>query len=144
MNQFEEGVHNYRRTEGELSVEAMGDIWIATQKEMLGEPIELDDEYRSWWSYVPHFIGVPGYVYSYAFGHLLATSVYGIYEQRGADFVPNYLQMLSAGGSRPPEELAQIVDCDLTDESFWDTGLALIERDIEAAEAEGRAAGLLK
>jgi oligoendopeptidase F len=144
MNQFEDLVHNARRSEGELSVEQLGDLWIKTQREMLGEPVELDDEYRSWWSYIPHFIGVPGYVYSYAFGHLLATSVYGIYEQRGADFVPNYLQMLSAGGSRPPEELARIVDCDLTHESFWDTGLALIERDIEAAEAEGRAAGLLK
>jgi oligoendopeptidase F len=143
MNQFEERAHTHRRSQGELSIEDMGDAWIETQKEMLGDPVELDDEYRSWWSYVPHFIHVPGYVYSYAFGHLLATSVYGIYEQRGADFVPNYLQMLSAGGSLSPEELAQIVDCDLTDESFWDTGLALIERDIEAAEQAGRDAGIL-
>ena len=143
MNQFEAQVHNARRDEGELSLDRLGDLWIETQTEMLGDPVHLDDQYRSWWSYIPHFIHVPGYVYSYAFGHLLATSVYGIYEQRGADFVPNYLEMLSAGGSRSPEELAQIVDCDLTDESFWDTGLVLIERDIEAAEAAGREAGIL-
>jgi oligoendopeptidase F len=143
MNQFEDSVHNARRTEGELSLDRLGDLWIETQTEMLGEPVTLDEEYRSWWSYIPHFIHVPGYVYSYAFGHLLATSVYGIYEQRGADFVPNYLEMLSAGGSRSPEDLARIVDCDLTDQSFWDTGLVLIEKDIEAAEAAGRDAGIL-
>lgn len=143
MNQFEAQVHNARRNEGELSLDRLGDLWIETQSEMLGDPVHLDDEYRSWWSYISHFIHVPGYVYSYAFGHLLATSVYGIYEQRGADFVPNYLKMLSAGGSRSPEELAGIVDCNLADESFWDTGLALIERDIEAAETAGREAGVI-
>lgn len=143
MNQFEDSVHNARRNEGELSLDRLGDLWFETQIEMLGEPVRLDDEYRSWWSYIPHFIHVPGYVYSYAFGHLLATSVYGIYQQRGADFVPNYLEMLSAGGSRSPEDLARIVDCDLADRSFWDTGLVLIEEDIEAAEAAGRDAGIL-
>ena len=144
MNQFEAAVHTARRSEGELSLDRLGDLWIETQTEMLGDRVELDDEYRSWWSYIPHFIHVPGYVYSYAFGHLLATSVYGIYQQRGADFVPSYLEMLSAGGSRSPEDLATIVDCDLTDQSFWDTGLALIEHDIDAAEEAGREAGILR
>jgi len=143
MNGFESRVHNARRTDGELSLETLGDLWIETQKEMLGKQVELGEDYRSWWSYIPHFIGVPGYVYSYAFGHLLATSVYGIYQQRGEGFVGNYLEMLSAGGSRPPEELANIVGCDLTDPSFWQTGLALIETDIELAEAAGREAGVL-
>jgi oligoendopeptidase F len=143
MNGFEEAVHTARRTEGELSVESLGELWIETQRQMLGETVDLGDDYRSWWSYIPHFIHVPGYVYSYAFGHLLATSVYGIYEKRGEPFVSNYLEMLSAGGSRSPEELAQIVDCDLTDPSFWATGLQLIEHDIELAEAAGREAGVL-
>jgi len=143
MNQFEMAVHTARREEGELSLDRFGDLWIETQTEMLGDHVDLDDEYRSWWSYIPHFIHVPGYVYSYAFGHLLATSVYGIYQQRGADFVPSYLEMLSAGGSRSPEDLARVVDCDLTDESFWDTGLVLIEEDIEAAEAAGQEAAIL-
>lgn len=142
MNQFEARVHNARRSEGELAPERFGDLWIETQTEMLGDAVELGDEYRLWWSYVPHFIHVPGYVYAYAFGFLLATSVYGVYENRGPEFVPSYLEMLSAGGSRSPEELAAIVDCDLTDKSFWDQGLGLIERDIEAAEAAAREAGL--
>jgi oligoendopeptidase F len=86
---------------------------------------------------------VPGYVYAYAFGFLLATSVYSLYEERGPEFVPNYIEMLTAGGSRSPEDLARLVDCDLTDESFWDGGLAMIERDINDAEAAAREAGLL-
>jgi oligoendopeptidase F len=143
MNSFETRVHNERRNAGELSVERFGDLWIETQSEMLGDPVELDDEYRAWWSYIPHFIHVPGYVYAYAFGQLLAVSVYGIYEQRGADFVPSYLEMLSAGGSRSPEELAQIVGCDLADPSFWNGGLAVIERDIAAAEQAARESGAL-
>ena len=144
MNSFEARVHNERRTEGELSIERFGDLWIETQSELLGDPVALDDEYRAWWSYIPHFIHVPGYVYAYAFGQLLAVSVYGIYESRGADFVPSYLEMLSAGGSRSPEELARIVDCDLTDPSFWDGGLAVIERDITAAEEAARESGVLE
>lgn len=143
MNAFETRVHNERRTEGELSIERFGDLWIETQSELLGDPVELSDEYRSWWSYIPHFIHVPGYVYAYAFGQLLAVSVYGIYEQRGADFVPSYLEMLSAGGSRSPEELARIVGCDLADPSFWDGGLAVIERDITLAEEAARESGAL-
>lgn len=143
MNGFEASVHNARRSEGELSLDRFGDLWIESQAEMLGPSVELEDDYRIWWSYIPHFIHVPGYVYAYAFGFLLAVSVYRLYEERGESFVPSYLEMLSAGGSRSPEELARIVGCDLADESFWAGGLSVIERDIEAAEAAGRAAGLL-
>lgn len=143
MHGFEASAHQARRTEGELSVERLGDLWIRSQTEMLGPSVEIEDDYRTWWSYIPHFIHVPGYVYAYAFGFLLAISVYKLYEERGDSFVPSYLEMLSAGGSRSPEELAEIVGCDLADESFWAGGLSLIERDIEAAEAAGRGAGLL-
>ena len=142
MNRFEALVHTARRDEGELSIDRFGELWIETQSEQLGPPVELDDDYRLWWSYIPHFIHVPGYVYAYAFGQLLAVSVYRIYEQRGADFVPSYLEMLSAGGSRSPEDLARIVDCDLTDPSFWDGGLAVIERDLSLAEEAAREAGI--
>ena len=75
--------------------------------------MEITDGYRSWWSYIPHFINTPGYVYAYAYGQLLALSVYERYEQQGADFVPRYLELLAAGGSRSPEELGRIVEVDL-------------------------------
>ena len=134
MNGFEARVHNARRSEGELSVERLGDLWIETQTEMLGDTVDVEGGYRSWWSYIPHFIHVPGYVYAYAFGFLLAVSIYRLYEERGDDFVPSYLDMLSAGGSRSPEELAAMVGCDLADPSFWQGGLEVISRDVERAE----------
>lgn len=142
MNAFEDRVHNARRTEGELPVERFGDLWAETQTGMFADTVELGDDYRSWWSYVSHFIAVPGYVYAYAFGNLLAISVYARYEKEGEGFVGSYLKMLEAGGSRSPEELARMVDCDLTDELFWEQGLALVERDIAAAEEAAKTAAL--
>ncbi len=83
----------------------------------------------------------PGYVYAYAYGHLLALSVYRRYEEAGPDFVPSYLDLLKAGGSLPPEELGAIVGVDLSDPGFWSSGLDLIERQLEAAEAAAAEAG---
>ena len=93
-----------------------------SQDELLGDSVELTDGYRTWWSYIPHFIGSPGYVYAYAYGQLLALSVYERYEQTGAELVPRYLELLAAGGSRTPEELGRIVGVDLADPGFWDAG----------------------
>jgi oligoendopeptidase F len=140
MNRFEDLVHTARREEGELSVERFGELWCSSQEEMLGDSVEITDGYRSWWSYIPHFIGSPGYVYAYAHGQLLALSVYERYEQRGAEFVPQYLELLAAGGSRSPEELGRIVDVDLADPGFWESGLDLVERQLHEAEAAAQAA----
>lgn len=139
MNQFEDRVHTERRERGELSVERFGELWVETQAEMLGDSVEITDGYRSWWSYIPHFIGSPGYVYAYAFGQLLALSVYRLYEERGEEIVPGYLEMLAAGGSRSPEDLAALVGVDLSDPAFWDRGLDLVERQLAEAEAAAEA-----
>jgi oligoendopeptidase F len=142
MNRFEHAIHTERREAGELSVERIGELWAASQEHMLGDSVEITEGYRTWWSYIPHFIGTPGYVYAYAYGQLLALSVYAQYEARGADFVPQYLDLLRAGGSMAPEELGQLVDVDLADPGFWDRGLDIIERRLDetiaAAEASGR------
>lgn len=135
MNQFEDRVHTARRAEGELAVERFGELWAETQAELLGDSVEITQGYRSWWSYVPHFIGSPGYVYAYSYGQLLALSVYRLYEERGDEIVPGYLEMLSAGGSRSPEELGRLVGVDLADPAFWDRGLDLVAGQIEAARA---------
>ena len=90
-------------------MERFGDLWAESQTEMLGDSVEVTAGYRSWWSYIPHFIGTPGYVYAYAYGQLLALSVYARYLEEGEPFVPRYLDLLRAGGSRSPEELGQIV-----------------------------------
>jgi oligoendopeptidase F len=143
MNRFEHAVHTERREVGELSVERFGELWAETQQAMLGDAVEITDGYRTWWSYIPHFIGTPGYVYAYAYGQLLALSVYARYEQRGADFVPDYLRLLAAGGSRSPEELGRIVDCDLEDPAFWQAGLDIVAGQLDAAVDAARAAGRL-
>jgi oligoendopeptidase F len=139
MNQFEDAVHTARRGEGELAIERIGELWHETQTELLGDSVEITEGYRTWWSYVPHFIAAPGYVYAYAFGQLLALSVYRLYTERGDEIVPAYLEMLSAGGSRSPEELGRIVGVDLTDPGFWESGLDLVaeqvDQAVEAAEA---------
>lgn len=141
MNRFEELAHTARRTEGELSVERIGELWGESQTELLGDSVKVTPGYLSWWSYVPHFMSTPGYVYAYAYGQLLAMSVYRRYQEEGESFVPRYLELLAAGGSRAPEELAQIAGLDLTDPGFWDSGLALVEEKLEAAEATAREAG---
>ncbi|HNG23259.1 MAG TPA: M3 family oligoendopeptidase [Microthrixaceae bacterium] len=143
MNRFEDAVHTARREEGELSVERFGELWATTQEAMVGDSVEITDGYRTWWSYIPHFIGTPGYVYAYAYGQLLALSVYARYQEQGASFVPSYLELLSAGGSMEPAALGRIVGCDLEDPGFWDAGLAIVDGQLRAAEDAARAAGRL-
>jgi len=135
MNRFEDLAHTARRETGELSVDRIGELWAQSQEELLGDAVEVTEGYRSWWSYVPHFIGTPGYVYAYAYGQLLALSVYGRYLEEGEAFVPKYLDMLAAGGSRSPEDLAAIAGLDLTDPGFWRSGLDLVKGQLEQAEA---------
>jgi oligoendopeptidase F len=143
MNQFEASIHNERREHGELALDRIGDLWAQSQEDLLGDAVEVTDNYRSWWSYVHHFVSVPGYVYAYAYGQLLALAVYGRYEEEGDAFVPAYLKLLEAGGSRSPEELGKIVGIDLADPGFWDRGLALVERQLDAAEQAAHDAGRL-
>jgi len=135
MNRFEHLVHTRRRSEGELSVERMNESWFEAQSELFGDSVQITDGYRSWWSYVPHFINTPGYVYAYAYGQLLALSVYQRYRSIGESFVASYLELLSSGGSTSPEELGAIVGIDLADPGFWDSGLALVEEQLREAES---------
>ena len=138
MNRFEHLAHTARRDEGELALERLGDLWTECQQELFGDAVEVTEGYRSWWSYIPHFIDVPGYVYAYAYGQLLALSVYRRYLDEGEDFVPRYLDLLAAGGSRSPEELGRLVGVDLADPGFWDSGLELVAGQLEQAESAAR------
>jgi oligoendopeptidase F len=144
MNRFEHLVHTARREDGELSTDRFGDLWAESQTEMLGPAVEITEGYRTWWSYIPHFIGTPGYVYAYAYGQLLALSVYHQYQVQGSDFVPRYLHLLASGGSDWPENLGRIVGCDLADPSFWQGGLELVEAQLEGAEQAAFEAGRLR
>jgi oligoendopeptidase F len=134
MNRFEHLVHTNRRREGELSVDRLCEFWVESQRELFGDSVEITEGYRMWWSYVPHFINTPGYVYAYAYGQLLALSAYSRYRSEGESFVPRYLELLAAGGSRSPEELGEIIGIDLTDPDFWDAGLRLVDAQLSEAE----------
>jgi oligoendopeptidase F len=143
MNRFEQAAHTERRERGELSVERFGELWAETQGRMMGDSVVVTEGYRSWWSYIPHFYALPGYVYAYAYGQLFALSVYREYERRGPSFAPAYLEMLSRGGSVSPEELGRIVGVDLASPTFWEGGLGIIEDRLRATEEAARAAGRL-
>ncbi len=127
MNRFEDLIHTRRREKGELSTEELSELWMASQEAMFGSSVTLGDDYRTWWSYIPHFLHTPGYVYSYAFGELLVLSLYRLYREEGAPFVEKYLHLLAQGGSRSPYELLKPFDIDLDAPTFWQGGLAVIE-----------------
>ncbi|MEB2288119.1 MAG: M3 family oligoendopeptidase [Anaerolineae bacterium] len=141
MNRFEHGMHTARREEGELTSERLGAIWLETQRAMFGDSVEMTDNYGLWWSYVPHFLHTPGYVYAYAFGELLVLALFARYRQEGDSFAPRYLEVLRAGGSDWPEKTLAPLGVDLTDPHFWQEGLGEIEKLVAQAEALVNGAG---
>ena len=134
MNRFEDMVHNRRRDKGEVSTDELSDLWMNSQEAMFGKTVTLGDHYRIWWSYIPHFLHTPGYVYSYAFGELLVLALYRIYQEEGADFIPKYLNLLAEGGSKSPYELLAPFNIDLNNPSFWQGGLQIIENMLKDVE----------
>ncbi len=139
LTQFERSSHAARRNEGELSAERIGQLWMEANAPMHGDAVELTADYACWWSYIPHFIHTPFYTYAYSFGHLLVLALYDVYRQQGDEFVPEYLRMLSRGGSASPEELVRPLGVDLADPGLWSRGLGLVADLIAEAEqlAEG-------
>jgi len=134
MNRFEDRIHTGRRTKGELSKDEFSEHWIQTQADMFQGSVTLGDHYRYWWSYIPHFLHTPGYVYAYAFGELLVLALYTKYQQEGAMFADSYIELLEAGGSDWPHVLLSRLGIDLRDLDFWKLGLQTIEELIRQAE----------
>jgi oligoendopeptidase F len=134
MNRFEHAIHTARRNEGELTVEHFSDLWLTTQRAMFGDSVTMTDDYAIWWSYIPHFLHTPGYVYAYSFGELLVLALFARYQQEGASFAPKYLEVLSAGGSDWPHVILSSLGVDLTDPGFWKLGLNEIDALVTQAE----------
>jgi oligoendopeptidase F len=131
---FERKVHEARR-QGELTPDQLNAIWLDVQSESLGPAIELKPGYEVFWTYVPHFIHSPFYVYAYAFGDCLVNSLYGLYEEAHPGFVAKYFQMLKSGGSKHHSELLAPFGLDASSPEFWHKGLKVIAGMIDELEA---------
>jgi oligoendopeptidase F len=127
FNRYEDACHTARRLEGELAIDQLGELYQSKLQPMFGDALILTDEHKVWWSYIEHFLHTPGYVYAYAFGNLLALSVYQRYLEQGPAFVDDYLDFLAAGGSTRPDELVRRLGMDITDPDFWDAGLRILD-----------------
>ncbi|MBL8564485.1 MAG: M3 family oligoendopeptidase [Hyphomicrobiaceae bacterium] len=130
---FERKVHEERR-QGELTSDRLGEIWMDVQSESLGPAISFKPGYEVFWSYIPHFIHSPFYVYAYAFGDCLVNSLYGLYREAHPGFVEKYFEMLKAGGSKHHSELLAPFGLDARDPGFWNKGLKVLEGMIDELE----------
>ena len=135
MNRFEDKMHKARRGEGELTTARLSELWLETQRDMFQDSVAITEEYGLWWSYVPHFLHTPGYVYAYAFGELLALALYRLYQEEGDSFVPKYIDLLAAGDSDYPDRLLAKMGVDINDPGFWQKGIDVIEGWVTQAES---------
>ena len=131
---FEEKVHNARR-EGEIPAEQLCDFWMEIQTESLGPALRYDEHYRSFWTYIGHFIHAPFYVYAYAFGDCLVNALYAEYQRAPDGFEGKYLDLLSQGGRMRHKELLAPFGLDASDPAFWSQGLGVIGGMIDELEA---------
>ncbi|MGB1027571.1 MAG: M3 family oligoendopeptidase, partial [Rhodospirillaceae bacterium] len=134
FHEFERKVHLQRR-DGELGPEQICDIWMEVQEESLGPAFTFTDDYRVFWTYIPHFIHSPFYVYAYAFGDCLVNSLYAVYQDgQVAEFQEKYLTMLAAGGTLRHKELLAPFGLDASDPAFWKQGLSVLDGFISELE----------
>jgi oligoendopeptidase F len=132
--EFEKRLHDERR-KGEMMPDRIGEIWMDVQRESLGPAFRYDPEYAFYWTYIPHFVHTPFYVYAYAFGDCLVNSLYALYRKTPAGFAEKYLDMLRAGGTKRHKELLAPFGLDAADPDFWRQGLGVIEGFIDELEA---------
>jgi oligoendopeptidase F len=137
---FERKVHVERKN-GELTSDRICEIWLEVQRESLGPAIDIRPGYEVFWTYIPHFIHSPFYVYAYAFGDCLVNSLYAVYEKANEGFAERYLAMLAAGGTKHYTELLKPFGLDARDPKFWQGGLSVIEKLIDELEALDRRTG---
>ena len=131
---FERKVHEERRN-GELTSDQICELWMSVQASSLGPAIKLGEGYETFWTYIPHFIHSPFYVYAYAFGDCLVNSLYSVYQNSESGFQEKYFDMLKAGGSKHHSELLAPFGLVASDPTFWSKGLAVIEGLIDELEA---------
>lgn len=134
LTRFEQNLHKARREEGELTTDQIDKIWIEVNSPMYGDSVYLTENYSHWWMYIPHFIHSPFYCYSYAFGELLALALLQKYRKQGGEFIPQYFELLSAGGSETPSVLLSNIGVDITDPKFYQGGIQILRQMLDEAE----------
>jgi oligoendopeptidase F len=134
LTRFEQTLYEARQAQGELTTEQINDLWLAANRPMHGDVVQMTEDYGWWWMYIGHFVHVPFYCYAYAFGELLVLALVQKYRQEGPAFVPRYLQLLSSGGSEAPDVLLAKLGVDVTDPGFWELGLHLLGEMVDEAE----------
>ena len=130
---FECKLHDARKG-GELTPSDINSLWMSVQSESLGPAFEFVDGYETFWSYIPHFVHSPFYVYAYAFGDGLVNALYATYKDNPTGFEDKYFNMLSAGGSKHHKELLKPFGLDASDPEFWSKGLSMISEMIDELE----------
>ena len=130
---FECKLHDARKN-GELTPSDINSLWMSVQSESLGPAFEFVDGYETFWSYIPHFVHSPFYVYAYAFGDGLVNALYATYKENPKGFEDKYFNMLSAGGSKHHKELLKPFSLDASDPEFWSKGLSMISEMIDELE----------
>ena len=126
FHQFEVKFHE-ARIKSELTPDEISDIWMATQSHAVGPSVNLSDDYRSLWAYIPHFVHTPFYVYAYAFGDSLVNALWYSYQNSDKEiFSKKYIDMLTAGGTKSHGELLKPFNLSAYDSSFWGKGVSMI------------------
>ena len=133
--EFEKRIHNQRKIK-ELSVDEICEIWIDVQKKSLGPSIKFNDDYKYFWSYIPHFIHSPFYVYAYAFGDCLVNSLFNVYESKLPKFEDKYITLLESGGSDTYDKLLKPFGLNPKRKDFWQKGVNVIENLIDQLEEQ--------
>jgi oligoendopeptidase F len=140
MYRFEQDLHQARRTQGELTSEAVGQMWQRRLQAMFGDSLTLGEDHRLWWMYISHFVASPFYVYAYSFGELLVFGLFSRYMAGGAPFAEKYLELLRLGGSLSPRDLMARVGIEIRDPEFWRSGMRVLEDMVAEFEREYRGA----
>lgn len=131
--EFEKLVHNERKNI-ELSSDQISDFWMTTQSESLGPHIKLSEGYKYFWTYIPHFIHTPFYVYAYAFGDCLVNILIQLYDEGLPNFKNHYIDLLKSGGSKHYSQVLKPFNVDLTNQQSWQKGLSMISGLIDEFE----------
>lgn len=118
--------------EKNATIDEVAKIYIDNLREQFGSSVTISSDFEWEWVYIPHFYHTPFYTYAYSFGNLLVLSLYRQYKLKGKEsFVPKYFKILSAGGSRKPEELLIEAGIDISREEFWQQGFDYVQEMIQ-------------